>query len=41
MSLEKILKKKLKAIVFTDIANFTDLSAKNEKYATKLINDLI
>jgi len=34
----KILSKKLKAIVFTDIVNFTQLSSLNEKHALELID---
>ena len=34
----KISNKKLKAIVFTDIVNFTQLSAKDEQYAVELID---
>ena len=34
----KILSKKLKAIVFTDIVNFTQLSSDNEDYAIELID---
>ena len=44
MSNQKISTKKLKAIVFTDIVNFTQLSAKDEQVALDLIqkqNDII
>ena len=37
MSTKQILQKKLKAIVFTDIADFTSLSAKDEQKAVELI----
>ena len=38
MSNNKIISKKLKAIVFTDIVNFTQISADNERYALELID---
>ena len=38
MSNNKIISKKLKAIVFTDIVNFTKISADNERYALELID---
>ena len=38
MSITKISKKKLKAIVFTDIVNFAKISAEDEHYALELIN---
>ena len=38
MSTLKISKKKLKAIVFTDIVNFTELSANDEQHALELID---
>ncbi|SVD77667.1 uncharacterized protein METZ01_LOCUS430521, partial [marine metagenome] len=38
MSTLKISKKKLKAIVFTDIVNFTQLSADDEQHAVDLID---
>jgi len=44
MSNQKITTKKLKAIVFTDIVNFTSISAKDEQVALDLIqkqNDII
>ena len=34
----QISNKKLKAIVFTDIANFTQFSAENEQHALELID---
>lgn len=34
----KIISKKLKAIVFTDIVNFTQISADDERYALELID---
>ena len=37
MSNQKITTKKLKAIVFTDIVNFTSISAKDEQVALDLI----
>ena len=37
MSTKQILQKKLKAIVFTDIADFTSISAKDEQKAVELI----
>ena len=37
MSTKQILQKKLKAIVFTDMADFTSLSAKDEQKAVELI----
>ena len=37
MSINQILQKKLKAIVFTDIADFTSLSAKDEQKAVEVI----
>ena len=37
MSNQKISTKKLRAIVFTDIVNFTQLSAKDEQAALDLI----
>ena len=37
MPLSQIFQKKLKAIIFTDIANFTNLSAQNEQKALDLI----
>ena len=36
MSNNKIISKKLKAIVFTDIVNFTQISAEDEKYASEI-----
>ena len=44
MSTKQISQKKLKAIVFTDIADFTKISAKDEQKALDLIqkqNDII
>ena len=44
MSTPQISKKKLKAIVFTDIVDFTKISAKDEQVALDLIqkqNDII
>ena len=38
MSNNKIISKKLKAIVFTDIVNFTQISADDERYALELID---
>ena len=38
MSDKKITFKKLKAIVFTDVVNFTQLSSENEEYALELID---
>tara|TARA_Y100001970_G_C14159485_1_gene817645 strand:+ start:203 stop:1030 length:828 start_codon:yes stop_codon:yes gene_type:complete len=38
MSSQKITSKKLKAIMFTDIVDFTQLSSNNESYAIKLID---
>ena len=38
MSTKKIISKKLKAIVFTDIVDFTQLSSDNEDYAIELID---
>ena len=38
MSTPQISKKKLKAIVFTDIVNFTKISADDEHHALELIN---
>jgi len=37
MSTKQILQKKLKAIVFTDMADFTSISAKDEQKAVELI----
>ncbi len=36
--MKKILSKRLKAIVFTDIVNFTELSSKDEQYSVELID---
>ena len=36
--MKKILSKRLKAIVFTDIVKFTELSSKDEQYAVELID---
>ena len=38
MSIKKITSKKLKAIMFTDIVNFTQLSSNNEEHAIELID---
>ncbi len=38
MSKNTIISKKLQAIVFTDIANFTNISSQNEAQALKLID---